>query len=104
MNNPLHHLETLRDNLVKTIADLETMFRMPILIVDTANVPDIDIFVEEWKKHQSKILPLPVGSCEITYKIDEKYQEMIDKHKEYLSIVNSEINQYRSHEKENPSH
>ncbi|NDW19426.1 hypothetical protein D0T53_10970 [Dysgonomonas sp. 216] len=97
MDSTLHHLEKLKDNLVKTIADLETMFRMPVLIVDTASVPDINVFVEEWKKHQSKILPLPAGSYEFSYRIEDKFQEMIDKHKEYLLFVNSEINKYHNH-------
>lgn len=97
MNNPLHHFEMLRDNLVKTIADLEIMFRVPVLMIDQSKIPDIDIevFVEEWKSHSSQPLLLPAGSCEISYTIDEKYQKMIDMYREHLKIVNSEINKYK---------
>lgn len=94
MNNPLLRLEILRNNLVELIANMELLFSTPVLLVDVNSIPEdsnIDKIVEEWKDFKPVLSFTP---CEVTSRIDEKYQKMIDTAKEQLSFVNSEIQKY----------
>lgn len=101
MNNPLHHLETLRDNLVKTIADMELMFGKPCLVIDEKNVPDIDKLAEEWKNHSGMIVLPENCKAEFINLIDEKYQTMINLYREHLQFVVTEIFKHKEEMRRN---
>lgn len=100
MNDPILRLEILRNNLVELISNMELLFSTPLLRVDINNIPEggIEKLIKKWKSFNPIIAPYTL--CEITYKIDEKYQKMIDMSKEHLSLVNQEIQKFKQNERE----